>query len=131
VDGTGSGSRPTVCFGISGTSCKMSRCACPSRRTVVTVLKTSPVRLGPNSSPETCTRGGSWEQNLLTAAKERSYSVLDGTSNKNMGAKIGNKKNVFRRSDCATSLSRRHGTSSGCGWRRRPPNTEGRCEYIE
>jgi hypothetical protein len=29
------------------------------------------------------------------------------------------------------SLSPRHGASSGCGWRRRPPDTEGSCEYIE
>jgi hypothetical protein len=29
------------------------------------------------------------------------------------------------------SLSPRHGASSGCGWRRRPPVFEGSCEYIE
>jgi hypothetical protein len=29
------------------------------------------------------------------------------------------------------SLSPRHGASSGCGWRRRPPDMEGSCEYIE
>jgi len=29
------------------------------------------------------------------------------------------------------SLSPRHGTSSGCGWNRRPPYLEGSCEYIE
>jgi hypothetical protein len=28
-------------------------------------------------------------------------------------------------------LSQRHGASSGCGWRRRPPVIEGSCEYIE
>ena len=28
-------------------------------------------------------------------------------------------------------LSPRHGASSGCGWRRRPPDTEGSCDYIE
>jgi hypothetical protein len=25
----------------------------------------------------------------------------------------------------------RYGASSGCGWRRRPPNMEGNCECIE
>jgi hypothetical protein len=25
----------------------------------------------------------------------------------------------------------RHGASSGCGWRRRSPDMEGSCEYIE
>jgi hypothetical protein len=25
----------------------------------------------------------------------------------------------------------RHGASSGCGWRRRPPDMEGSCEYID
>jgi hypothetical protein len=29
------------------------------------------------------------------------------------------------------SLSPRHGASSGCGWRRRPPVMEGSCENIE
>jgi hypothetical protein len=29
------------------------------------------------------------------------------------------------------SLLPRYGASSGCGWRRRPPVMEGRCEYIE
>jgi len=29
------------------------------------------------------------------------------------------------------SLPPRHGASSGCGWRRRPPGMEGNCEYIE
>jgi hypothetical protein len=28
-------------------------------------------------------------------------------------------------------MSPRHGASSGCGWRRRPPDMEGGCEYIE
>jgi hypothetical protein len=28
-------------------------------------------------------------------------------------------------------LSPRHGASSGCGWRRRPPVLERSCEYIE
>jgi hypothetical protein len=28
-------------------------------------------------------------------------------------------------------LSPRHGASSGCGWRERPPEMEGSCEYIE
>jgi len=28
-------------------------------------------------------------------------------------------------------LSPQHGTSSGCGWRRRHPDMEGRCEYTE
>jgi len=28
-------------------------------------------------------------------------------------------------------LSLRHGKSAGCKWRRRPPNMEGRCKYIE
>jgi len=28
-------------------------------------------------------------------------------------------------------LSSRHGASSGCGWRRRPPDMEGTREYIE
>jgi hypothetical protein len=29
------------------------------------------------------------------------------------------------------SLSPRHSVSSDCGWRRRPPDIEGSCEYIE
>jgi hypothetical protein len=29
------------------------------------------------------------------------------------------------------SMSPRHGASSGCGWRRRPPGMGGSCEYIE
>jgi hypothetical protein len=29
------------------------------------------------------------------------------------------------------SLSLRNGASSGCGWRRRPPNMEVSCECIE
>jgi hypothetical protein len=28
-------------------------------------------------------------------------------------------------------LSSRHGASSGCGWRKRPPVMEGSCKYIE
>jgi len=29
------------------------------------------------------------------------------------------------------SLLPRHGASLGCGWKRRPPDVEGSCEYIE
>jgi len=29
------------------------------------------------------------------------------------------------------SLSPRHGTSSFCCWRRRPPDVQGSCEFIE
>jgi len=29
------------------------------------------------------------------------------------------------------NLSGRHGASSGCGWRRWHPYTEGSCKYIE
>jgi hypothetical protein len=32
---------------------------------------------------------------------------------------------------CSGSLSPQHGPSSGCRWRRRFPNMEGTCEYIE
>jgi hypothetical protein len=28
-------------------------------------------------------------------------------------------------------LSPRHGVFSGCGWRRRPPDMDSSCEYIE
>jgi len=29
------------------------------------------------------------------------------------------------------SVSQRHGASSDCGWRRRPPDMKGSCEFME
>jgi len=37
---------------------------------------------------------------------------------------------LLTHSTVSGSLSPPHGASSGCGWRKRPPDTEGSCEYI-
>jgi hypothetical protein len=35
------------------------------------------------------------------------------------------------RQEILDPMSLWHGTSSGCGWRTRPPDMEGSCKYIE
>jgi hypothetical protein len=43
---------------------------------------------------------------------------------------VGFSVNRFNLEMLSGSLSPRHGASSGSGWRRRPPDMEGSCEYI-